>query len=111
MKLSVLKEVEKSETRVAIVPNVVSLFAKLGFEVNIENNAGNQSGYSNKEYENSGAKIVKEAEEIFKKAEIIVKVKEPQMNEIKMIREDQVIFTYLHLYIAELNYKIRKIYH
>ena len=50
---------------------------------------------------NSGAKIIEKAEDIFKSAEIIVKVKEPQMNEVKMIRENQIIYTYLHLAAAK----------
>merc|ERR1711965_612804 len=49
----------------------------------------------------AGAKIIKSPEEIFKKAELIVKVKEPQMNEVKMIREGQIIYTYLHLAAAK----------
>ena len=63
----------------------------------VENNGGFEAGFSNEDYLKAGAKIIKTPEEIFKKAELIVKVKEPQMNEVKMIREGQIIFTYLHL--------------
>ena len=55
----------------------------------------------NEDYDKSGAKIIEKAEDIFKSAEIIVKVKEPQMNEVKMIRENQIIYTYLHLAAAK----------
>ena len=72
-----------------------------GHEVLIEHNGGVEAGFSNQDYEKSGAKIVKKREEIFKNSEIIVKVKEPQMDEVKMIKENQIIYTYLHLAAAE----------
>ena len=72
-----------------------------GHEVLVQNNGGYEAGFTNEDYKNAGAKIIENAEEIFKKSEIIVKVKEPQMNEVKMIRENQIIYTYLHLAAAK----------
>ena len=63
----------------------------------IENNGGFEAGFDNDQYKSAGAKIINKAEDIFNDAEIIVKVKEPLSNEVKMIRENQIIFTYLHL--------------
>jgi alanine dehydrogenase len=79
----------------------VRVLVDKGHEVLIEHNGGVEAGFSNQDYEKSGAKIVKKREEIFKNSEIIVKVKEPQMDEVKMIKENQIIYTYLHLAAAE----------
>jgi len=73
------------------------LLVSNGHEVLIENNGGFEAGFYNSQYKEAGAKIVNKAEDIFNDAEIIVKVKEPLSNEVKMIRENQIIFTYLHL--------------
>ena len=67
----------------------------------MENNGGFEAGFSNEDYLESGAKIIKTPDEIFKKSDLIVKVKEPQINEVKMIREGQIIYTYLHLAAAK----------
>ena len=63
----------------------------------VENNGGYEAGFYNDEYKSVGAKIIEGASEIFNSSDIIVKVKEPMSNEVEMIRENQVIFTYLHL--------------
>ena len=68
-----------------------------GHKILVETNSGLGAGFSNQDYEKSGAIIYENAKKIFEEAEIIVKVKEPQMNEVKMIREGQIIYTYLHL--------------
>ena len=67
----------------------------------VENNGGFEAGFYNEQYESAGAKIVDKAEDIFNDAEIIVKVKEPQPSEVKMIKENQIVFTYLHLAAAK----------
>ena len=67
----------------------------------VENNGGFEAGFDNDQYKSAGAKIVEKAEDIFNDSEIIVKVKEPLSNEVKMIKEDQIIFTYLHLAAAK----------
>ena len=66
-----------------------------------ENNGGFEAGFYNKQYKEAGAKIIEKAEDIFNEADIIVKVKEPLSNEVKMIRENQIVFTYLHLAAAK----------
>ena len=67
----------------------------------VQDNGGYEAGFTNEDYKKAGAKIINKADEIFKLAELIVKVKEPQMNEVKMIRESQIIYTYLHLAAAK----------
>ena len=101
MIIGVPKEIKLQEHRIGLTPDSVKTLADKGHEVLVQDNGGFEAGFSNEDYKNAGAKIIEKAEEIFKKAEIIVKVKEPQMNEVKMIREDQVIYTYLHLAAAK----------
>ena len=101
MIIGVPKEIKLQEHRIGLTPDSVQVLTKKGHEVLIQNNGGFEAGFTNENYKNAGAKIVDTAEEIFKRSEIIVKVKEPQMNEVKMIRENQIIFTYLHLAAAK----------
>jgi len=101
MKIGVPKEIKPQENRIGLTPESVKDLIKNGHEVLVENNGGYEAGFENKQYEDAGAKIVKKAEDIFNDSEIIVKVKEPLSNEVKMIREDQIIFTYLHLAAAK----------
>lgn len=97
MLIGVPKEIKKLEHRVGLVPSSVKEFTTRGHEVLIETGAGAAINFGDKDYQEAGAKIAKTAEEVFQKAEMIIKVKEPQPNECKMLREDQVLFTYLHL--------------
>ncbi len=101
MIVGVPKEIKPQEHRVGLTPNSVKILAEKGHVVLIQENSGFEAGFTNDDYISAGAKITNTAEEIFKKAEIIVKVKEPQMNEVKMIREGQIIYTYLHLAAAK----------
>ena len=101
MIIGVPKEIKLQEHRIGLTPESVKTLTDKGHEVLVQDNGGFEAGFTNENYKNAGAKIIEKAEEIFKKAEIIVKVKEPQMNEVKMIREDQVIYTYLHLAAAK----------
>ena len=101
MIIGVPKEIKLQEHRIGLTPDSVKVLTDKGHEVLVQDNGGFESGFSNEDYKNAGAKIIEKAEEIFKKAEIIVKVKEPQMNEVKMIRENQIIYTYLHLAAAK----------
>ena len=73
----------------------------MGHEVLVENNGGFEAGFYNEQYKKLGAKIIDKAEDIFNDSDIIVKVKEPLSNEVKMIRENQIVFTYLHLAAAK----------
>ncbi len=101
MRIGVPKEIKPQENRIGLTPDSVKLLAANGHEVLIEDNGGFEAGFENDQYIKAGAKIVKNAEDIFTDSEIIVKVKEPLSNEIKMIRENQIVFTYLHLAAAK----------
>ena len=101
MKIGVPKEIKPQENRIGLTPDSVKSLVSNGHEVLIEHNGGFEAGFDNDQYKSAGAKIIQKAEDIFNDAEIIVKVKEPLSNEVKMIRENQIIFTYLHLAAAK----------
>ena len=101
MKIGVPKEIKPQENRIGLTPDSVKILTSNDHEVLVENNGGFEAGFYNEQYKNAGAKIIDKAEDIFNDSEIIVKVKEPLSNEVKMIRENQVIFTYLHLAAAK----------
>ena len=101
MKIGVPKEIKPQENRIGLTPDSVKSLTSNGHEVLIENNGGFEAGFENEQYKSAGAKIIQKAEDIFNDAEIIVKVKEPLSNEVKMIRENQIVFTYLHLAAAK----------
>ena len=101
MKIGVPKEIKPQEHRIGLTPDSVKALISEGHEVLVENNGGFEAGFDNDQYKSVGAQIVQKAEDIFNDAEIIVKVKEPLINEIKMIKHDQIIFTYLHLAAAK----------
>ena len=97
MKIGVPKEIKTLEFRVGMTPAGVHEVVSDGHEVIVETSAGAGIGESDAAYEAAGATVVGTAEEVFAAAEMIVKVKEPQLNECAMLRPDQVLFTYLHL--------------
>lgn len=97
MKIGCPKEIKPQEFRVGMTPNAAREAVAAGHQVVIETNAGVGSGFSNEDYVAAGAAILDTAEEIFATADMIVKVKEPQAVERKMLREGQLLFTYLHL--------------
>jgi alanine dehydrogenase len=97
MLIGVPKEIKNHEYRVGMAPASVREAIKHGHEVMVETRAGEGIGVSDAEYAQIGAQIVDTPEEIFASAEMIVKVKEPQAVERAMLREGQVLFTYLHL--------------
>ncbi len=97
MLIGVPKEIKNSEFRVSLSPAGVAEVVHHGHKVMVETNAGAGIGFSDEEYTAAGATIVKTAKEVFETAEMVVKVKEPQEPECKMLREGQVIFCYLHL--------------
>ncbi len=101
MKIGVPREIKPQENRIGLTPESVKTLTANGHEVLVENDGGFEAGFDNDQYKIAGAKIVNKAEDIFNDAEIIVKVKEPLSNEVKMIRENQIIFTYLHLAAAK----------
>ncbi len=97
MLLGVPKEIKIQENRVALTPLGVDELHRLGHSVLIEKHAGHQIGFEDRKYVEAGAEIVPEVADIFERAELIVKVKEPQPEECEMLREGQLLFTYLHL--------------
>ncbi len=101
MKIGVPKEIKPQENRIALTPESVKTLVSEGHEVLVENNGGYEAGFENDHYTKAGAKIINKASDIFNDAEIIVKVKEPQKVEVEMIRENQIVYTYLHLAAAK----------
>lgn len=97
MKVGVPKEIKILEYRVGMVPAGVRELIHDGHEVVVETSAGSGIGMTDADYTAAGAKVVDTAEQVFAEADMIVKVKEPQLNECEMLRPDQVLFTYLHL--------------
>jgi alanine dehydrogenase len=97
MKIGIPKEIKTNEERVALTPGAVQRLVSEGHEVFVERSAGLGAGYSDEEYTSVGAKIVKTHEEVFEAAEMIVKVKEPLPEEYPLLKEGQIVFTYLHL--------------
>jgi alanine dehydrogenase len=101
MIVGVLKEIKAEENRVCMTPAGVEILRENGHKVLVEKNAGKGSGFNNKTYSDAGAEIIDTPEEIFKRAKMVMHVKEPLPPEYDLIRKDQIIFTYLHLAAAE----------
>ena len=97
MKVGCPKEIKAQEFRVGLTPAAVNELVRHGHFVTIETNAGQGAGFVDSDYEKEGADIVGSAKEVFDKADMIVKVKEPQAIERKMLKSGQLLFTYLHL--------------
>ncbi|MFT2091141.1 alanine dehydrogenase [Paraglaciecola sp. 2405UD69-4] len=97
MLIGVPKEIKNHEYRVGLTPAAVKEFVNNNHQVWVEKDAGTGIGFTDDQYVAAGAEIIATAEEIFAKAEMIVKVKEPQPNECKMLRPGQILYTYLHL--------------
>ncbi|MCA8837585.1 MAG: alanine dehydrogenase [Proteobacteria bacterium] len=91
------KEIKNNEFRIGLTPTSVRELTSHRHQVLIENDGGLGSGFSNADYEKAGAIIAATASEIFERCEMIVKVKEPQPQECRMLSEGQILFTYLHL--------------
>ena len=97
MLIGVPKEIKNHEYRVGLTPESVAELIQAGQSIIVETNAGAGIGASDKDYRDLGAEIVTTAAEIFKRADMIIKVKEPQAKERAMLREGQILYTYLHL--------------
>ena len=97
MKIGVPREIKNHEYRVGLVPEAVRGLAAAGHELTVETGAGTAIGFSDQDYAAAGARIAADAEETFRSAELIVKVKEPQPEECRRLAQGQVLFTYLHL--------------
>ena len=100
MKVGIPSEIKAQESRVGLTPQSVQQLTNHGHEVLVENNAGFGAGFENADYEKAGAKIASSAADVFNDSDMIVKVKEPQSAEVNMLRENQILFTYLHLSAA-----------
>ncbi len=101
MIVGILKEIKTEENRVCMTPAGVEVMRQNGHEVLVEKNAGMGSGFDNKAYQTAGAEIIDTPKEIFKRAKMVMHVKEPLPAEYDLIRKDQIVFTYLHLAAAE----------
>lgn len=97
MLIGVPKEIKNNEFRVGLTPGAVREYVSRGHEVVVETNAGAGISADDATYEAAGAKVVGTASEVFSAAEMVVKVKEPQPSEWVQLREDQILYTYLHL--------------
>jgi alanine dehydrogenase len=97
MIIGVPKEIKEQEQRVALLPSATNELTKHGHSVLVEKDAGLGSGYSDQDYVKAGAEIVEQAKDVFARADMIVKVKEPLKAEFPLLRRGQILFTYLHL--------------
>ncbi|MFO1311326.1 MAG: alanine dehydrogenase [Burkholderiales bacterium] len=97
MRVGVPREIKVLENRVGLTPASVREFVARGHEVTVERSAGAGIGFGDDAYAAAGARIARDAAEVFAWAEMVVKVKEPQPAECAMLREGQILFTYLHL--------------
>jgi alanine dehydrogenase len=97
MKIAVPKEIKNNENRVGLVPSGARQLVLDGHEVFVQHNAGMGIGITDEEYIKAGAKIVATLEDAFAAGEMIIKVKEPQANEIALLKPHHILYTYLHL--------------
>jgi alanine dehydrogenase len=96
MVIGVPKEIKNNENRVALTPAGAKELTKRGHTVYVQTSAGSGSGFSDEEYRGAGAELLESAHDIFARAEMIMKVKEPVGEEYGLIRKDQLVFTYFH---------------
>jgi alanine dehydrogenase len=101
MRIGIPKEIKDNEYRVGLTPGGVHLLTDHGHEVFVENSAGVGSGFLDAEYVEAGATMLESADDVWGKAEMVVKVKEPQEVEYPRMRDDLLLFTYLHLAAEE----------
>ena len=101
MIVGILKEIKAEENRVCMTPAGVEVMRQNGHTVLVEKNAGTGSGFEDERYVAAGAEMIETAREIFERSDMVMHVKEPLPPEYDLIREDQIIFTYLHLAAAE----------
>ena len=96
MKINIVKEIKNNEYRVAVVPSGVAEFVRRGHKVFVEHDAGSGSLYDDIAYKEAGAKAGLTAEEVWRSSDLIYKVKEIFPEEYKYLREDMIVFTYIH---------------
>ncbi len=100
MLVGTVRETKRHEYRVGLTPRCVKALSGGGHKVLVEEGAGSGAGYTDHEYEAAGATMVASGEKVFSMAEMVVKVKEPQPEEYELLREGQILYTYLHLAAA-----------
>ncbi|MDG2348089.1 MAG: alanine dehydrogenase [Gammaproteobacteria bacterium] len=108
MRIGIPKEIKTNESRVGLTPDSVRELFEHGHEIFVETNAGVEIGCLDTDYQAAGAKILPDAKAVFDTAEMIIKVKEPQPDECKMLSEGQILFTYLHLAADKLQADLLK---
>ncbi|RFP65659.1 alanine dehydrogenase [Hymenobacter lapidiphilus] len=101
MLIGVPKEIKNNENRVALTPGGAAEFVKHGHEVYVQATAGEGSGFSDEEYKQAGATILPTIEDVYAKADMIIKVKEPIASEYSLVKENQLLFTYFHFASGE----------
>ena len=101
MQVGILKEIKTKENRVAMTPAGVEQMIEHGHTVGVETTAGEGSGFSDRQYEKAGAKIVGTAQKIYAQSDMVMKVKEPLPVEYRLIRSGQILFTYFHFAACE----------
>lgn len=97
MIIGVAREIKNNENRVALTPAGTEMLVKAGHRVLVETNAGTGSGFADESYQAAGAEIIEDKRQLFEAAEMIMKVKEPLEPEYELLRDGQILFTYLHL--------------
>lgn len=97
MRIGILREIKAEENRVSMTPAGVAALVAHGHQVIVEKGAGEGSGLADADYRAAGARIVSDARDLWQRCEMVVKVKEPQPSEYRYLREDLILFTYLHL--------------
>lgn len=101
MIIGILKEIKVAENRVCMTPAGVEIMCENGHDVLVESDAGTGSGFDDAAYREAGAEIVATPQEIFRRADMVMHVKEPQPSEYPLIREGQIVFTYFHFAASE----------
>jgi len=101
MIIGILKEIKVAENRVCMTPAGVEVMRENGHDILVESDAGTGSGFGDAVYRQAGAEIVATPQEIFRRADMVMHVKEPQPSEYPLIREGQIVFTYFHFAASE----------
>lgn len=97
MKIGIPQEVMTGEGRIALLPDACRAIIDAGHEVYVQSGAGLESGYSDDEFRHAGAKLVSSAEQVYRSARLVVKVKQPLQQDLRHLRESHLLFSYLHL--------------
>ena len=101
MIIGILKEIKVAENRVCMTPAGVEIMRENGHDILVESDAGTGSGFDDAAYREAGAEIVATPQEIFRRADMVMHIKEPQPSEYPLIREGQIVFTYFHFAASE----------